>query len=250
MFSWQAKQRMKYLTGLSVLILLVAGLVYYLSRPDETCFDDLANQDETGIDCGGSCERICSSAVAPLKVLWVRPFAVTPDMYSVVALIENPNLDYGVAEFEYNLHLSGETGETIITKNGTAQALAKDQFIIFESNLITEESVARAFIDISDDLYWQELEIQKPSLSVVQKEFTREPSPKLRAIVSNQSVRDLSDVMVVVVLSDSSGNAFAVSRTIVELLPRLSEREIFFTWPQPFDTSPTFVDFYPLVSDF
>ena len=34
----------------------VAGLGYLIFKPVASCFDNLQNQNETGVDCGGPCE--------------------------------------------------------------------------------------------------------------------------------------------------------------------------------------------------
>lgn len=245
MSRWSVKRRLSYIFLVLCFIGLVALVGYLVYRPDPTCFDGVKNGDETGIDCGGDCERICTVDVLPIKTLWTRSFAISPNLYSVVAVVENPNLQFGVSELDYTFRLVDEVGQTLATKSGVTILLPQDQLAIFEGNIVTSSPVSRAFVDFEDNPVWTQVDQDEPLLRVFQKEFTQSPTPRLSASVRNETVVDLSDVEVVVVLSDVSGNAFAASRTVVESLPRQSSRDIFFTWPVPFESNPTFIDFYP-----
>ncbi|MEX0918841.1 MAG: hypothetical protein WDZ85_02625 [Candidatus Paceibacterota bacterium] len=244
MSTWSVKRRFNLIFSLGLVVIAVAGIYYFFSRPAPTCFDGIKNQDEKGIDCGGSCRRICSADVKPLRVLWVRPFAVTPNMHSVAALVENPNNTAGVSSLDYQLRLVNTAGETLAIKSGRSEARADGQFIIFESNIITTEPAARAFLDLAEDQFWEELPARRYHLPVTQRSFQAEPAPRLTASISNRETIDFTDLPVVVVLADADGNAFAASRTVIEYLPRFSDRDLYFTWPAPFNRYPAFVDFY------
>jgi len=250
MFTWRATRQISYLLGVVVFFLVIGLTYYWFNLPEPNCFDGIQNQDETGVDCGGVCERICSADVAPLRVMWARSFEVTPGVYSAVALLENPNVREGVFQVPYNFRLLSAAGETIEERSGITKALPERRFVVFESNIIAPpSSVNRTLFDIYPDLYWQEVSQREPLIRASQRSFINEPFPRLVANVTNETVEDFPRVRVVVVLSDASGNAFAASATLVENLQRRSTREIVFTWPRPFSFNPTFVDFYPSVLD-
>ena len=90
---WAHKRQLKYLMiVLSVILLSVAFIAYrlFFSQP-ATCFDNKQNGAESGIDCGGACERICLAEQRELMVHWARPSRVTDNVYNAVAYIENRN---------------------------------------------------------------------------------------------------------------------------------------------------------------
>ena len=247
MLSWRSKRRISYIALLLIFIIIIGALFYFFYRPDPSCFDNKKNGTETGFDCGGDCVRVCTQTLIPLKILWVRPMLVTTDTYSVASLIENPNLKVGIKELSYTIHLTNDVGEIITSRSAVATVLPEERFIIFESNIITTEPVRQAFIVLSDDPYWQNLSADKPLIRISQQQLTQNPRPRLEALIRNETVSDLSNVEVVVVLSGSDGNAFAASRTVVNVLPHLSSQNIFFTWPNLFSTEPVLIDFYPRV---
>lgn len=247
MFSWRSKRRISYILLLIIIIIIIGILFYFIYRPAPNCFDNKQNGIETGIDCGGDCVRICSQTLIPLKVLWIRPMLVAPDTYSVASLLENSNLKVGIKELNYTINLTNNSGEVIASRTGVTAVLPEERFIIFESNIVVKEPVRQAFIVLAEDPYWQGLNTDKPLLRMSQQQLSQNPRPRLEAIVRNETVSDLSNIEVTVVLSGPDGNAFAASKTILDSLPRLSNRSIFFTWPALFPVEPTAIDFYPRV---
>ena len=245
---WRLKRQLSYLSMVIATIIIVGIIVYFVDRPPATCFDGKQNQNEIGVDCGGTCKRICAANVLPLKTVWVRPFEISPGLYSVMALIENPNLTQGVKKLSYTIKLFDQMGQLVKEIKGENEALPQNLFTIFESNISARQGeISRAFIDFDDNNVWQEITDPKILLRVSQKSFDNTSQPKLLATITNEMAEDLKNVRVIVVLSDADGNAFSTSATLVDFLPRLSKRDIFFTWPESFPTNPTFIDFYSQV---
>lgn len=245
---WRLKRQLSYLSMVIIAVIITGVITYFFYRPPATCFDRERNQNETGVDCGGVCKRICSTNVLPLKTVWVRPFEISPGLYSVVGLIENPNLNQGVKKLFYTIKLFNSTGQSVNEIKGESEALPQNLFAIFESNISARpREITRAFIEFDNNSVWQEITDPKILLRVSQTSFVNTGQPKLSATVTNETTNDLKNVRVVVVLSDVDGNAFSTSATLVDFLPRLSKRDIFFTWPESFPTKPTFVDFYSQV---
>jgi hypothetical protein len=105
--SWEFRKKwLRIIVGSIVLIAALAAFIYFnfLKKP-ETCFDGKQNQNETGVDCGGSCLKICEAEASPLIKLWTRPFIVSPGIASVVAYIENPNETAGIKSIPYEIRI-------------------------------------------------------------------------------------------------------------------------------------------------
>src|SRR3989344_3674037 len=86
------------------LFIVVASIIFY-SQPAPSCSDKKQNQDEKGIDCGGSCKAICQELTIPLKVEWVRPFQIASGVASVAAYVTNPNAKLGAPNVPYIFRL-------------------------------------------------------------------------------------------------------------------------------------------------
>ena len=248
MSAWRAKRQISYLFSAVLVIALIVGGIYWWTRPAATCFDGVLNQDEVGVDCGGQCERICPMALLPLKTLWSRAVAITPGMYNAVALIENPNSQAEIKDLNYRFKLLDSAGQVLLTREGKINIGTDEKIVIFEGGLApVAGEIARAFIEFPNDPKWLPKVEERPLLRVSQKSFIANETPKLEAIITNESVLDLENVQVVTVLSDAEGNIISTSATVLERLARLSSYGLTFTWPAPFSAVPTFIDFYPRI---
>src|SRR3989344_4546473 len=119
--SWSGKRKAMYsaVAGVVVLALLIWFGVRIFSEPP-TCFDNVRNQRETGIDCGGPCARICSVDTRNPLVLWNRAFLTGPNTYTAVANIQNPNAALGAGAYgvPYAFRLYDAKGVLIVERDG------------------------------------------------------------------------------------------------------------------------------------
>src|SRR3989344_2585469 len=104
--SWRAKQQFKYFSFIAGAVLLILGAVLFFifTRPG-TCSDGKQNNGELGVDCGGSCARLCPFEISDVIVHWARAFPAREGFYDAVASIENPNFNAGVKDFTYTFKL-------------------------------------------------------------------------------------------------------------------------------------------------
>lgn len=103
------------LYGLAYLLILggIAWGIYSIAvKPAPTCFDGKQNQDETGIDCGGSC---VSCEIKNLKPLFVSPAILfsADRMYSASAEARNLNIKFGAESFGYEVNFYDGAGKLL-----------------------------------------------------------------------------------------------------------------------------------------
>ncbi len=246
MSAWRFKRKLSYLVGVLVFIVVVFLIFFFIYKPRPTCFDGIQNQDETGVDCGGTCIRVCSENVSPLNFLWARPVIIGDNNYSVVSLFENKNVNLVAKNLDYSIKLFNSQNQLVGERMGIVKNVwPREPLIIFESNIQTNGSVVRSLVELKEDIWWEETKVEKPPVLVNFKSFQSEPYPRVTATISNDSARHLTEIDVYVVISDYERNVFAASATLVDSLPGDTSREIFFTWPRQFLTYPVFFDFYP-----
>lgn len=220
------------------MIVAVVGAVFFaLTYKRPTCFDGGQNGDELGVDCGGSCERLCPFEVAPLRVLWSRTFEVSSGIYNAVAYVENPNQHAGIRALKYVFRLFDATGKELLERAGTTFITPNGISPIFESDLRTGGGVpARTFFEFVEEPEWYRGRSLGQALSV---EGTRlidtATRPRIDATLLNTTLGDFRDVEVVGVVFASDGNAIATSRTVVPLVEGGSSRSLVFTWPRPYE---------------
>lgn len=233
--AWAFWRRAQYLTGFAVFFLGVFGWIYFAYfYQSPSCFDGEQNNGETGIDCGGSCVRICAISVSLPTVKWARSFQVTEGLYNAVAYVENHNDKAASPVVEYKFTLYDNAG-IIIERSGTTILPPNGQYPIFEGRIETGRRVpTRTFIEITPPELWQPSTVGREEFAIIDRELQDADSkPLLTATVRNNSLEEVKEVELVATIFDSGGTALATSRTFVDNFSPRSDKEIAFTWPLP-----------------
>jgi Mg-chelatase subunit ChlD len=232
---WAAWRRLQY--G-SVFSLLILGCLYWVYVSNfyvaPTCFDGAQNGEETGVDCGGSCQRVCMGDTRGAVVKWSRSFRITDGQYNAVGYVENTNPNIGIPQLEYTFSLFDAQG-LIVERSGTTFLPPNGEYPIFEGPIFTNGRVpTRTFLELEPPLLWLTVPIGREQFSLVRRQLTNaDISPRLDATLYNEELTATGEVEVVATIFDANGNALTASRTIVDdFLPR-TEQDIVFTWPEP-----------------
>lgn len=223
-----------------VLVFLIGIPLFLLLYRAPTCSDLKQNGDETGVDCGGSCRLLCAAESLPLiskgdpRVLKVRE-----NTFEIVALAENPNTSGEIyrAGYTFKLYDALSTipltiieGETYVPKSAT--------FAVFEGPFKLEGGAIPTRVTLewkTGSFVWQKNILPVPELKVKESRFSREDtSPRLDTRVENLSLENVSNIDLVAVLSDDTGNIFAVSKTFIDTIPAGKNAPAVFIWPEPF----------------
>ncbi len=232
-------------------LLVIAGVLAWVLWPAPNCSDGEKNQDETGIDCGGSCPQICANAVAPLKVLWARVLPAREGEWYVAALIQNQNLTVGSRRVAYELKLLDAAGGVVTRRSGETFINPGETAVILETNIPVAggRTPTRALVTITPPV-WEKPVREVPVFNTSRKSFINDPAPRLGAAITNPAVVDYTDIGIYVLVAGNDENVFAASRTFVERLAPGETRDLYFTWPMPFVQAPAIVTILPRLSAF
>ncbi len=243
--SWALKRQLKIFIYLAIFVFAAVGIVIYFFQPAPTCYDKILNQHEERVDCGGECEA-CVVDPQNLIVYWTRPFEVSPGIYEVASMVENPNLKYGAREISYRLKLYDDN-VLVGEKNGKTFLNPRDKFLIYESDIALDRQGVpdRAQIEF-DDVKWKVFEKERPNILVSSSkyELTQIGNGRLKVVLRNQTIFAIQNIFIYSVLLNFSGNAVGVSSTVIDSIPAETSRDIFFTWRHPFDPRPASVEVY------
>lgn len=236
---WRSKKKLTYLLGAAAAIGFFIFLVVILTSSEPTCFDGKKNQDEEGIDCGGSCKP-CVVNAKEIITLWTRVLETNKKgIYEAVSLIENPNLFYGLSSFKYTFKLYDKNNVLVAVREGQTYLNPREKFLIFAANIKTgERTPVRAFMEIEQISEWQYIDKEKVPLVISSKNFQNTPFPSLNAKLFNESLFPLKEISAAAVLYDENENAMAVSSTYLSSIAAESGVFITFTWPFPFSKIP------------
>lgn len=254
--SWSARKQIFYF-GIVLIGILAAGLIVlwpYLNKAP-TCTDGKKNGDEAGVDCGGSCQKVCTPDALKLVTLWSRAFKVMDGKYNLMAYIENQNQESGIPAIQYEFKLYDDNNIFIGRRDGTAFITSNDRTAIFEPGVDTGNRIPkRVSFEFTSAPTWIKINRdQKNALAVsAEDKVLTNPltSPKLEANVVNKTLNEIKNLDVYAILYDDSDNVMSVSKTYIEILPKNSKVPVVFTWPEPLPARPARIDIFPQVNVF
>lgn len=211
-----------------VFLFFVAGTsyciyqIYFPALP--SCSDNIQNQDEVGIDCGGICGNECppSSPPAdtkPIEVVWARVINSDIGVYDLAAKIINSNLYWGVAEFKYDFIARDSNDTAVIERSGTSYLLPESYDYIIIPSIRTDKNPVRAELNIiKEGQKWASVSSVYNNLSLSlpfrEKRYDAQDEnglPVVSAILTNATTYDFDKIDIKVVLFDENNEPVAVN---------------------------------------
>lgn len=231
---WAFWRRLQYGLGFSAFWIIVGGVFYYTnSYTPPTCFDKILNGTEAGVDCDGSCVRICASSVTPPVVEWVESFKIQDGQYNAVAYIQNRNTVAGTPAFKYKFQLL-ENGSLIAERSGTTVLPPNTIYPIFEGRISTtdgREPTETRFEFEPAELWLPATYIRNQFRIVDLNLENTDTSPRLTAKIENTELTNADGIETVATIFDSEGKPQTVSRSFIDKFASRTTREVVFTWP-------------------
>lgn len=237
MFSrpWAFWRRLQYFAGfLFVFVIAGTGVYFAYFNAPPTCFDGRQNGDERGVDCGGTCQRICAIDIVAPRVVWAESFKIVDGQYNAVAYIENKNVGIGAPEIGYTLTLSDSEG-VIVQRSGVTVLPPDSTYPVFEGRIDTGTRVpTKTELVLAEDARWIPAIGGREQFVVESRNLTRaDESPRLDAELTNTALTSAQNVEIVATIFDAGNRPLTASRTFVENFGGRTTQDVVFTWPQP-----------------
>lgn len=224
---------------LTILSLIGAGL-YYILRTSPTCSDGKQNQGEAGIDCGGPCSAKCEEMpkIENVRVLEKAFLPAGEGKYDAMAKIDNPNPQFGVAQFEYSFNLLDGNGSIIGQSEGSNFILPAETKYILAFNLASSAQPESIDIKIKSLKWTKFLEYEEPLIQIYSKEFNLVNAgsnfASLKAKIKNLSGYDFRTITAKAVIRNERNVPVALNQTSANDVKVNEEREIIFNWGNSF----------------
>jgi hypothetical protein len=249
MFSWAFRRRFLYLSVIFLIIVIPLGTYTYvkLQKPP-SCMDNLKNQNEHGVDCGGICQVACMYEVQAYPTIqWARAYYVSKGIYNLVAYLQNPNTSYISKPVPYIFNVYDQNNALIQSKEGVVAFPTTKLFPIFTPTInLGERTPGRVSFEFLEPITWLEYYGEKPELEVMERSLAHEDeNPIIEAKIRNKTLHTYKNVEVVAIAYDTEGNGFAASRTFVDKIGDRQDVKVKFTWPEPFTSSSTKIEVIP-----
>lgn len=238
--SWAQRRKATYIVSiLFVFLSILAVILYFALNKTPTCFDSIKNQNEVGVDCGGSCVILCREQYINPVVIWgPRPVKILGSgLYNFLTYLQNPNSGVGAYNVPYTFKVYDNKDLILFQKTGMVYIPSNNNFVILEDNINLYDKVpARTTIEFTGNPVWQKIESSEASITAVSKtllnEYTR---PKLLVTMKNNTIKPIQNIEAIAILYDENNNAVAFSRTKIDVIDGNSAEDISFTWPEKFD---------------
>lgn len=248
--SWASRRQLIIVSIIiAIAVALIAAVAIAIFYDTPSCTDRKQNQDETGIDCGGSCARVCvAEAIAP-SADFTRVLTQQQGRVDVISYIENPNRGVAVANARYTIELYDAKGIVVARKEGSIDLPPASTVPVYVSNIyratltgarafLTFDPTSLVFVKYTDRRIIPRYNNDAAVTGVV---------PRITASFSNPSAEVVRDIPVIATVFDASGNAIAATQTLLSELPSQGIAQVIFVWNEPFSAAPARIDVVPVV---
>ena len=217
-----------YLLIFALVGFLVYRVFFYKTA---SCFDNVKNQNEEKIDCGGSCVSCEIQTLQDVKIIWSKSFLIKDNIYDFAAQIENINPNYGAKSLIYEFKAYDNSGNMIAGKKGSTFILPNEKKYIVEPFIKSQKLISKIELSLERPTWLELKEFEGSSFFVKEQQinYPQDLSAVVEAsgVIENKSSFDFNTVNVNVILLDSRDEAIGVNKTEIKTL--LSGEERFFS---------------------
>ncbi len=253
MTTWASRRKSTYALLVMLAIVVLIGLpLFKIFYKAPSCFDSRQNGDETGVDCGGSCRKLCQSAFLPPRIEWggAKMEKINKGFYNVSSYIVNPNIYGAVINAPYKISLYDSEGVLITERQGSVTLYPRRNSLAFQTAIRTDERIpAKATFEFTSPPQWFKSSDRLAGISIIDKKYKEdEDGSSLEVTLENTNLLPFRDVLISVVLYDIHANVIGFSQTRVDSIAAHSREIAPFTWPISREGKVTSIEVIPIIS--
>jgi hypothetical protein len=250
--SWAARRRLfiLLLIGFVVAVALLIVLLPTLHKAS-SCVDNIQNQGEAGIDCGGPCAYLCTEQEQQPTVLYTKAIGNGAGRTDVIAAVENKNATAAAKNVPYTVTLYGKGQVIVQTAMGTVDLAPGATAKIFIPGIASgNQAVVNAFLVIDPtSLKWFTMTSDRRTIPLVvgTRLSGTKNTPRVDATLANPSISALTNVKVIVLVHNDQDSVIAASQTIVPSILGQGQATATFTWNNGFSGIPASIEVVPVI---
>jgi len=219
-----------------ILVILISVVIFFVRKGsnNDNCYNQIKDEQEEGIDCGGVCSVTCES-LNKIEILWIKKVQSGNGKDNFLALIHNPNNLYGISSFDYEFIGFDENGEQIVSRKNKDFILPSQTKYLYELNLTKNDDLDKIELKISNES-WQKFSTYKdPTLLVINKllQDTNNDSRfnlELSGRLVNDSVYNLRSIDVIAILFDNKDLPVELGSTYLGNIQSRERRDFKILW--------------------
>ncbi|MDP2655835.1 MAG: hypothetical protein Q8P17_04975 [bacterium] len=250
--SWAARGRFIILLIVGAVVtafLTVVFITTFYKTP--SCTDGKQNQDEAGIDCGGSCAYLCIAQQVPPTVLFTKTLQNISGRVDIIAEVENKNANAAAKNVPYAIALYDANQVLVKEISGTLDLPPGAVVPVYVSGVTTgEQSVTHAFLTLEpSSIKWYTMNANTrttPAVSTITQSGSRD-APRIEVVFINSGLTAYDTVEIIAFVRGESGDIIAASKTLVRTIPAQGQATAIFTWNTAFSSATTSVEVVPII---
>lgn len=216
-----------------ILGVLIYGLWFIFLKPAASCSDNILNQGEEEVDCGGPCALSCEEKnLLNPEIKSVKFLKTTGKNIDLIAQIKNPNPNFGLNNFFYYFELYDEKGTLIEEISSQSFLLPSQSKYLIKIKVAPKQEVGEVKLKFGE-LDWLELKDNILQLPVKNKKFEILDNNFSRAsgVIKNINNFNLDRIDIKIIIFNSAGEIIASTLTDVRTLMLNEERYFEVMWP-------------------
>ena len=232
----------------AVIGVFLVGVHYLFFRTSASCFDNVRNQNEQGVDCGGVCTAACipTGSRSPEIVGDVSAFSADGATLELVAKVQNPNTDVAARSFSYVFRIT-DTAGAVFEVPGMSYLYAGE--IRYLEHLgpmplgLNISQITKTELVITDPVWVVDASFRRPRFRLQQEHLSMTgDNIQISGTVVNDDTVPFDNLKVIVVLFGSLGNRIGVSETTVDALQTNESRTFTVIHPALTDLNPAITE--------
>lgn len=233
---------------LAVIAAIGFGVYVRYVRQAPSCFDHIQNQGEQGIDCGPVCGNICMDALRPIEVGNAPSpmfFENAPGRATVLALLVNPNADFGATKVSYEFSFY-DASHTLVASVPTETFIypGERRYVALVNAAIPVVADSMGVTIATNTAWAASSSMGLPPNLVFENQTVSSVASgtvMVNATLANQENFSFSNIAVVAIFHAPSGAVVGVSNTVVDRVDAAGSVPVSLSYPTnvPIDASAT-----------
>lgn len=225
-----------YLLVLCLLGLVGLGVYNRYSATPQSCSDNIQNQQESEIDCGGPLCVSCELKHLNLQINEPVFFNAGQFKTTAVVKITNPSFNYNSKSFNYEFQVINKFGGAIATRSGLSGtsyiSAGESKYLIAPAIDIDPRDVGRVVVNIPNVAWDPKTNLTSYSLSFKNLKPTfNNKSPQISGILKNNSASSYRSISIVGVLFNKQGDVVNASATKLDHIQSFGETPFTIFYP-------------------
>lgn len=214
---------------LLILVILAAGIYFLYLKPAPSCTDNKQNEEETGVDCGGSCIP-CEVKGLTLTTGEVKSFAAGEGQTTLLSKVTNPSQNF-TAVFSYEFKVDGVSISDRQLKGKAVLGPGESEYIVLPALTAPLKDIKNLGFEVTA-LDWRETKSPRPNASVLVRTDINQAKVIVSGSFANKSAGQFPAVALTAILFDSDDNILNASITRLENVEAFSQKSFTVFFPE------------------